>query len=251
MHGLIMIEVIIFIFVCIGFFASGVLLSYFVRKTKKAIPDTKNKESMKKYIEENIQKNVKVIAFSIGEIIVKSYTLFLTGFRLGLVMEVILIFWLMSMTPYLNYVVDAIFKGEAKDFETKTKIQESQLQQKDELYRTRIDQHIKNSKLMTEIMRSFTEMSCQLAARDNEVPEAIKGNAIWEQFNRLALEQSEGKITSKKEEEEDISLKDVCTIISGLQQEITSLKDINNERYMANLHTLAQINKEEEKEKEL
>lgn len=128
----------------------------------------KKSKSVSGEIKKNYRKHAAVITAAIGETLLKSWSIIIFCIKIGLDVNTSLFFLLMSLTPYLSIIVNAVFKGETKDVEVENKIlkaKESSRESQESLFYTQ--------------MRDYAEVCCQLAARDGKVPEAIHYTNTW------------------------------------------------------------------------
>ena len=148
----------------------------------------KIKGSITEEISKNYKKTATVITAAIGETILKSWSIIIFCLKLDLDLQTTIYFLLMSLTPYLSIVVNALFRGETKDMEVENKIlteRENSRKERDNLFYTQV--------------RDYNEVCCQLAARDGKVPEAIYYTNNWKESQDKINDLVNGEVTQKVE----------------------------------------------------
>lgn len=120
-------------------------------------------QKLRRFWEENVRKNVKILSWIIGEVIVTIFTVIFYCIRAELdaiTTSIVLVF---GVAPYIRIQVYFIFKGEIRTLKS----------QLIEEHRLRVYE------------RDIAEYRCVLAARDGKVPEAIIANRDWYEFNKI------------------------------------------------------------------
>lgn len=125
-------------------------------------------KTIKAEIKKNYRKTATVITAAIGETILRSWSIIIFCIKIGLDIETSTFFLLMSLTPYISVIVNALFKGETKDVEVENKILKAERSSRKEM-----------DDLFYRQVRDFSEVNCQLAAKTGVVPDSIKAVNDW------------------------------------------------------------------------
>ncbi|MGV9206348.1 MAG: hypothetical protein ACOC44_20265 [Promethearchaeia archaeon] len=118
-------------------------------------------KKLHKYWENNIKSNYKKISSIIGDMLVGVLGILFVGIKIGFDATTIIIMIIFVVKPYIFNTINIVFKGEKADLEAELARQNKQL----------------------EYAQEISEYRCQLAARDGNIPEAIKANKDWNDAN--------------------------------------------------------------------
>lgn len=138
-------------------------------------------DGLRDYWRENIQKNLKKISATIGDIIITTFTVILFAWKSNLDAISALFITIMALRPYITLYVNLITKGEASDAEKELITTQAQLNAlKSQAANITAQQELKQQ---LSYERELAEFRVQLAAAKGEVPEAVKYNKDWVDTN--------------------------------------------------------------------